>query len=188
MGFKKLVEPMEAKVNLTLHGFLKKITDLILREIERIQSLECTFTSDISQGFVLNTFTSLLASFLEVPGIRRKFKEDQLMITLLDGFLSLRGIIVQKTKLTDDSATKLISLLKSLHGENEQDNQLFMVACIKALDKHKTGRTPIFIFEQLCNIVCPTKPEPEYLLSLNKSPTQEEFIRGSMTKNPYSSK
>lgn len=36
-------------------------------------------------------------------------------------------------------------------------------------------------------MICPSKPEPVYLLILNKAHTQEEFIRGSMTKNPYSS-
>lgn len=36
-------------------------------------------------------------------------------------------------------------------------------------------------------MICPLKPEPVYLLVLNKAHTQEEFIRGSMTKNPYSS-
>lgn len=44
-----------------------------------------------------------------------------------------------------------------------------------------------FILEQLCNLISPSKPEPVYLLVLNKAHTQEEFIRGSMTKNPYSS-
>ena len=44
-----------------------------------------------------------------------------------------------------------------------------------------------FILEQLCNLICPSKPEPVYSLVLNKAHTQEEFIRGSMTKNPYSS-
>lgn len=44
-----------------------------------------------------------------------------------------------------------------------------------------------FILEQLCNLICPSKLESVYLLVLNKSHTQEEFIRGSMTKNPYSS-
>lgn len=44
-----------------------------------------------------------------------------------------------------------------------------------------------FILEQLCNLICPSKPEAVYLLILNKAHTQEEFIRGSMTKNPYSS-
>lgn len=36
-------------------------------------------------------------------------------------------------------------------------------------------------------MICPSKAEPVYLLILNKAHTQEEFIRGSMTKNPYSS-
>lgn len=44
-----------------------------------------------------------------------------------------------------------------------------------------------FILEQLCNLICPSKPESVYLLILNKAHTQEEFIRGSMTKNPYAS-
>lgn len=44
-----------------------------------------------------------------------------------------------------------------------------------------------FILEQLCNLICPSKPESVYLMVLNKAHTQEEFIRGSMTKNPYSS-
>lgn len=44
-----------------------------------------------------------------------------------------------------------------------------------------------FILEQLCNLISPSKPEPTYHLILNKAHTQEEFIRGSMTKNPYSS-
>lgn len=44
-----------------------------------------------------------------------------------------------------------------------------------------------FILEQLCNLISPSKPETLYLLILNKAHTQEEFIRGSMTKNPYSS-
>ena len=186
--FKFMIEDIESKVYLTLNGFLQTITSLILTEIQRILHLENTFTSDISQGYVLQTYISILELFLDIPGIRRKFKNDQLMITLLDGFLSIRGVIVQKTKLTDDSADKLINLLKSLHGSNEEDNELFMEACIKALDKHSSGRTPIFIFEQLCNIVCPTKIEPEFLMCLNKSPTQEEFIRGGMNKNPYPSK
>jgi E3 ubiquitin-protein ligase UBR4 len=35
--------------------------------------------------------------------------------------------------------------------------------------------------------ICPEKPAPTYLMVLDKSPSQEEFIRGSMTANPYSS-
>ncbi|GKE41814.1 auxin transport protein BIG [Tanacetum coccineum] len=44
-----------------------------------------------------------------------------------------------------------------------------------------------FILEQLCNLICLSEPEVVYHLILNKAHTQEEFIRGLMTKNPYSS-
>ncbi|GJV37475.1 auxin transport protein BIG [Tanacetum coccineum] len=44
-----------------------------------------------------------------------------------------------------------------------------------------------FILEQLCNLICLSKPEVVYHLILNKAHTQEEFIRGLITKNPYSS-
>jgi E3 ubiquitin-protein ligase UBR4 len=43
------------------------------------------------------------------------------------------------------------------------------------------------VLEQLANVVCPIQPEPEHMLVLKKSPTQEEYIRGAMTKNPYNS-
>eukprot|EP00951_Prasinocladus_malaysianus_P010745 scaffold79182_cov51-Prasinocladus_malaysianus.AAC.10 len=44
-----------------------------------------------------------------------------------------------------------------------------------------------WLLELLQDGVCPDKPEPTYLLVLEKSPTQEEFIRGAMTGNPYPS-
>jgi len=36
--------------------------------------------------------------------------------------------------------------------------------------------------------VNPPKPDPVYMLNLNKAQTQEFFIRGKMSKNPYQSK
>jgi E3 ubiquitin-protein ligase UBR4 len=49
------------------------------------------------------------------------------------------------------------------------------------------GREGAIVLAQLCEVVCPVKPEPVYTLVLTKAPTQEEFIRGTMTKNPYAS-
>lgn len=183
--FKKLIEPMACRVFLARRDFLVTLTDLVAQEVAHIRGQESTFTSDISQGFVLKTYISILLLMLELPGTRRLYKTKKLTVSLLNSFLSLRGVIVQKTKLTEDSSTMLLDLLKSLHADNEKDNQLFITGCIKALDTHNKGREPIFIFEQLCNIVCPEKPKPQYYVNLIKSPTQEEFIRGSMNKNPY---
>lgn len=40
---------------------------------------------------------------------------------------------------------------------------------------------------QVCTAIKPESNEAVYLLLLDKSPTQEEFIRGQLTNNPYNS-
>jgi E3 ubiquitin-protein ligase UBR4 len=139
-----------------LKGFLPYICSLISKEIDRIVRLENAYTTDTSQGYVLMTTISLLTSFLRVPTIRTKFKRDDLLYhseeqgkksrkrrnehhlleRVLDAFLSLRGIILNKTKNIDDSVNLLQVLLKLLNSESFEDNQLFMAACIKAMEKY----------------------------------------------------
>jgi hypothetical protein len=50
------------------------------------------------------------------------------------------------------------------------------------------ARALTFLLGQLCGLVCPERAEPDYALQLNKAHTQEEFIRGAMAKNPYTSR
>ncbi|KAF2077723.1 hypothetical protein CYY_000970 [Polysphondylium violaceum] len=187
--FNSILHSEERKIYLAVKGFIPELCDLIISEIERIKSKESSFsTVDLSQGFVLKTLVTILTSFTQVPNLKAKMKRDNIIEKVLDAFLCLRGVLVQKNKLTEDSVKQLQELMKSLNTESVEDNKKFMTANIKALDKHRNdGRTPIFIFEQLCNIVCPVKPEPVYQLILFKAQTQEEYIRGSMNRNPYAS-
>jgi len=148
---------------------------------------------DMAQGSTLKTILDLLGSFLELPTVLAKFKREEQLATLLHALLCMRGLIMQKTTSTDDCAAKLMKIITSLHENSEVDRRRFVAACVAAMSAHaegraEDGRSLVFIFEQLCELICPEKPEPEYKLMLNKTATQEEFIRGSMTKNPYSSK
>lgn len=40
----------------------------------------------------------------------------------------------------------------------------------------------------MCKVIVPTKTQIEYLLRLQKAPSNEEYIGGRMNKNPYSAK
>ncbi len=97
---------------------------------------------------------------------------------------------MQKTRFLQDCASRLLKLLTAeFQSGRDEDRRAFVAACVRSMREHANdndGRSLIFIFEQLCGIVCPEKPEPDYRLTLNKTATQEEFIRGGMTKNPYS--
>ncbi|EOD21681.1 hypothetical protein EMIHUDRAFT_207692 [Emiliania huxleyi CCMP1516] len=70
----------------------------------------------------------------------------------------------------------LVELLASLvePPTSDSERRRFLAACVAAVREHR-----------LCGLVCPERPEPDYPLQLSKAPTQEEFIRGAMTKNPY---
>jgi hypothetical protein len=173
---------------LAARGFLPDLCRLISEEVARIRSREASSSADIAQGEVLKNLLLLLASLLEVPDIRRRFKTTPgLLAGMLDNLLHVQSLIVQKTKLMDDCAQLLMATFTSLSSESEDDKRRFCMACVEALDSHRQGRTPVFLVQQLTDLMCPAKALPNYLLILTKSPSQEEYIRGSMTKNPYSS-
>ncbi|GAB2232789.1 hypothetical protein Drorol1_Dr00011846 [Drosera rotundifolia] len=111
-------------------------------------------------------------------------------------FLTVRGCLNTICKLITQEVSHVESLERSLHIDISQGFILHKL--IELLGKFlevpniRSRYLPcydifLFILEQLCNLISPSKPESIYLLVLNKAHTQEEFIRGSMTKNPYSS-
>ncbi|CAD5321836.1 unnamed protein product [Arabidopsis thaliana] len=186
----KMIETQDALLFLTVRGCLTTICKLISQEVGNIESLERSLQIDISQGFTLHKLLELLGKFLEVPNIRSRFMRDNLLSHVLEALIVIRGLIVQKTKLINDCNRLLKDLLDGLLLESSENKRQFIRACVSGLQTHaeeNKGRTCLFILEQLCNLICPSKPEAVYMLILNKSHTQEEFIRGSMTKNPYSS-
>ena len=128
---------------------------------------------DMSQGYVLKVLVELLAWLLELPTVAAKLKRDAQQPVLLYALLCVRGLVMQKTSFTDECGTRLLTLLTSLHADSEPERRLFMAACVNAMREHaqgraEDGRSLIFIFENMCSIVCPEKPEPEYRLTLNK--------------------
>ncbi|MCO5564796.1 hypothetical protein L7F22_018464 [Adiantum nelumboides] len=186
----KMIETEDARLFLTVRGFLQTLCKLITEEVNRIEAQEHTLHVDISQGYILHKLIELLGKFLQVPNIRVRFMKDGLLSQVLEALLVVRGLVVQKTKLIGDCSRLLRDLLDGLLEESFENKRHFIRACIAGLQTHRrlrNDRTLVYILELLCNIICPMKPEPAYTMVLNKAHTQEEFIRGSMTKNPYSS-
>lgn len=112
--YQNLLQEKPWKQYLTLNGMLSKIAYLITKEIDRLHYLEeSTLTARLTQGYALYHLTELLASFLEDPVIRRQYK-GRLVGAVLNGYLSLRRLIVQRTRLIDDTQDKLLELLEEM--------------------------------------------------------------------------
>jgi E3 ubiquitin-protein ligase UBR4 len=69
----KMVEPEDARLFLTVRGFLQTLCRVITEEVSHIESQEHTFHVDISQGYILHKLIELLGKFLQVPNIRIRY-------------------------------------------------------------------------------------------------------------------
>ncbi|XP_064395390.1 E3 ubiquitin-protein ligase UBR4-like isoform X5 [Halichondria panicea] len=178
------------KSYLAMRGVLPQIGDLIAAEIEHMTVLEdSTMSFNLSQGYALKMLTVLLQSFLEVESIKRNYK-GKLVSVILAGYLSLKRLVIQRTKRIDESQELLLKMLEELTSGTDQERQEFMATCVETLDRFKDSDllTPIFVFERLCNIIHPEENDVgEFFLSLDKDPQQEEFLQGRMQGNPYPS-
>lgn len=112
------------------------------------------------------------------------------MGAVLNGYLSLKSLVVQRTRLIDDTQEKLLELLEEMTTGTEEETKAFMAVCIETVNKYSIHDvvTPVFIFERLCSIIYPEENDiGEFFLTLEKDPQQEDFLQGRMLGNPYSS-
>lgn len=67
----------------------------------------------------MKALTELLANFVEHETIKLKYK-GRLVATVLNGYLSLRKLVVQRTKLIDETQSRLLSLLEEMTTGKQQ--------------------------------------------------------------------
>ncbi|KFO19168.1 E3 ubiquitin-protein ligase UBR4 [Fukomys damarensis] len=188
--YQKLITSPHWKVYLAARGVLPYVGNLITKEIARLLALEeATLSTDLQQGYALKSLTGLLSSFVEVESIKRHFK-SRLVGTVLNGYLCLRKLVVQRTKLIDETQDMLLEMLEDMTTGTESETKAFMAVCIETAKRYNLDdyRTPVFIFERLCSIIYPEENEvTEFFVTLEKDPQQEDFLQGRMPGNPYSS-
>ncbi|XP_074655636.1 E3 ubiquitin-protein ligase UBR4-like [Tubulanus polymorphus] len=188
--YKRLINPAHWKHYLAIKGILPIIGGLIMKEIDKLSTLEeTTLNSDLSLGYALRALTELLSSFVDQENIKQRYK-SRLVGPVLNGYLSLRKLVVQRTKLIDETQDKLLDLLEDMTTGTESETREFMFICVETLQKYPLDdyRSPVFIFERLCSIIYPEENDVgQFFISLDKDLQQEDFLQGRMLGNPYSS-
>merc|ERR1719474_1877887 len=112
--YKKVVESGEWHYYLAVKGVLHQLAQLIETEITYFGHLEQTrLSSDLALGFAVRALTGLLASLLAHPRIKAAHK-SRLVSAVLGGYLSLRRLVVQRTKMIDETQAGLLELLEDL--------------------------------------------------------------------------
>ncbi|OSX73113.1 hypothetical protein BU14_0377s0014, partial [Porphyra umbilicalis] len=104
----------------------------------------------------------------------------------LRAYLAVRCLVARRTRLTDECAAVLSELLSSRSLLFRRDGEPVLAACVVELGA-ATGGSVAILVEQLCGMLWPEEVPTSVPLLLTKAPSQEEFIRGSMSRSPYDS-
>eukprot|EP00177_Eucheuma_denticulatum_P000016 GFKZ01000034.1.p1 GENE.GFKZ01000034.1~~GFKZ01000034.1.p1 ORF type:complete len:5357 (-),score=648.29 GFKZ01000034.1:273-16343(-) len=198
------LSPPSHRLYLIAKKFLPRLAALIRSRAERLIMCEANAESSLRlvnfmEGYSLKRLLSLLRQTLEaIPSQRselreRLFKVDDytLIWSLQRAYICVRKLISLRTKLTDDCGSQLCDILLSKEflftGPMVTAVVSACVSELRAARRRRDAQAIAILLEQLCLMLCPERKEPICYLSLNKAPTQEEFIRGSMARNPYPS-
>ena len=107
LPFQRLISNDHWKYYLSVKGVLNRIADLMTGEIAELGRLETlTLNSDLAQGFALKTLADIFASFVAMKSVKSAYK-GRLVSTVLHGYLSLRRLVVQRTKLVDQTQARI---------------------------------------------------------------------------------
>ena len=165
-------------------NIIKHLASLIENEILIVnkQNEKNLSNSNLTFGYSIKCLTELLNLFLQQDELKQKYKSI-LIAVVLNGYLSLRKLIVQRTKLIDEAQNKMLELLEQMTRGNEQETRQFMIICIDTIEKFELNdmQTPLFIFERLCNLIYPEETmqdNKEFFIVVEKDPNQEDFLQG----------
>ena len=192
---RKLVsECPKGEMNNGLYDLLEKLLPLIDKELELLISehvrevIISETLADLDVGYTLQKMVELLGLLAKHEELKNALKKGDkpFMYYTISAFLKIRKLLTIQNKALKDAEKTLQDLFETLSAENEEDKKGFIAHCLKLLDESKEDtQVQTFLYEELSKVISPQKKERTYYLHLEKAMSQDIFIRGHMTKNPY---
>ncbi|VDP23701.1 unnamed protein product [Soboliphyme baturini] len=141
---------------LSCHGFFPKMKTMISKEISRLTTLDdFQMSINISQGFVIRAYTDILLSLYRLETVRKRWV-GELLETVFNGYIALKKLVINRTKLIDDAQSNFLMLL-DYSTVMERRVPEFMRICVRSLKACSMNDivSPVFIFERMCSVICP---------------------------------
>ncbi|KAK9837553.1 hypothetical protein WJX74_000015 [Apatococcus lobatus] len=150
-----------------------------------------------SFGYTLHQLATLLEKLGKIQSTQRQLLLGLTLQRALFVVAGLSSLIIQRSKLTGDAEVMLEEFLQSSVTAGEKPARTAYAKAGLALlgglwqSEATSGaagqlyRLSPGLLYQICWAIKPEKQDVPYLLVLEKSGTQEEYIRGSLPHNPY---
>jgi hypothetical protein len=86
---------------------------------------------------------------------------------VIKSFLKIRKLNLTKNRVIQNSETDIEKMFKELHSQKEEEKANFILQCMKLIESGECDLQEMrFLFEEICKVIDPVKPEPEYKLQL----------------------
>lgn len=139
----------------------------------------------ISTGQIFARVVSLVSSMIKESAVLKSIIQRNVSI-VIKSFLRVRKLNLTKNKVVQQSEAEIERMFKELHSQREDDKAEFLFECVKLIESGECDNQEMrFLLEEMCKVIEPVKPEPEYQLQLVRAQTQELYFRGRMQKQPY---
>ncbi|KAK9812313.1 hypothetical protein WJX73_001476 [Symbiochloris irregularis] len=147
--------------------------------------------------YMLRRLSALMEAMASAPGAAGRRERAAALPALVFLVNGLQSLAVGQTKLTGEACKVLGYMLRQQWPESSfSARRSITEAAMKVLSvlyapgpasSAALGRIPALVIDKACAAIRPPPVEKHYLLQLDKSPTQDVYVRGHMTQNPYSS-
>ena len=89
---------------------------------------------------------------------------------VIKSFLKIRKLNLTKNKVVQQSETEIEKMFKELHSQREEEKENFLLECVKIIESSECDNQEMrFLLEEMCKVIDPVKPEPEYMLHLTRA-------------------
>ena len=120
----------------------------------------------------------------ESENLKRRIQNNVNIV--IKAFLKVKKLNLTKNKVIQNSEVEIEKMFRELHSEKDEEKANFILCCIKLIESGDCDSQEMrFLFEEICKVIDPVKPEPDYLLVFSRPRSQEEYFGGRMSKNQY---
>jgi len=180
--------------------FLRKVVNSLFVLVEKqLLKLEKTYAAHLSESsslLIVSLNTGLeIEEILDV--VRTMLKNNDVLLSslkndkdslqhVLKSFLFIRKFTNIKNHNILECENLLGEMFESLKPDTEDDKKAYLSECIGALLYYKGDIVcETFLYEQILNIISPSKQKKDFQIQLAKYPQHEEYIKGQLNRAPY---
>ena len=187
---KQLASSPDARIFLVARGAIPLLCRHVCAEAYRLQQSEQELLFDSFQLPVMSASTSVLpqwaAEMLELlvahsAQARTVFMEEEHLSVSLEALVVLKQLVLTSSMHIEEAAVILQFL--ACNAKSEPNKRAFLRASSQVLDRVSFA-TVGFLLERMNEVILPPPRVPAFRIQLRRAPTQEEFFRGALTKNP----